>query len=177
MQSCHSSPAPSLDSFLSRQTIKIDWTLSTTGRLIFCFSKLNLMDSFIVPLWFQSQVTVLWWGRLGVNANFYRIFWVMFSCSVSRIVRKNNEVWTVYSAPHNGYWVESWSYTGGSNVCIPNANLSSSHDICSASALSILLPGFLTTNALKCIFIVGLEFVEFPFESWGYNRVTRVYLV
>ena len=50
------------------------------------------------------------------------------------------------------------------NVCIPNVNLSS-HDICSASALSILLPGFLTTNALKCIFIVGLEFVEFPFES------------
>ena len=50
------------------------------------------------------------------------------------------------------------------SVCIPNVNLSS-HDICSSSALSILLPGFLTTNALKCIFIVGLEFVEFPFES------------
>ena len=67
--------------------------------------------------------------------------------------------------------VIEWRAGGGilvvvvvANVCIPNVNLSS-HDICSASALSILLPGFLTTNALKCIFIVGLEFVEFPFES------------
>ena len=41
----------------------------------------------------------------------------------------------------------------------------------------LILPAFLTTTALKCIFIVGLEFVEFPFESCGYNRVARVCLV
>ena len=58
------------------------------------------------------------------------------------------------------------SSTGGS-VCIGNSNLTS-HDIClnlPGPQPILLLPAFLTTTALKCSFIVGSEFVEFPFES------------
>ena len=98
-------------------------TLSTTGRLIFCFWKVSLMDSFIV-----KQLEVGWWGLMQFLPHFLSNV-TMLACLV--LLRKTMRSSLMVIERSCGAILVA-------NVCIGNCNLHS-HDICPTLCLNPFL--------------------------------------